>query len=397
MTIKVPWRGILEITGDHDVGKTIAALQTTNSMKDVVFIDDDVKGDGTVRQMKDAGMDFDLYIDLSEARAKLGKTPTPDELLQHVVLSTIEKINEKRRKIIVWDTWRIVYQACRGHVERNQAKYSSVVTWRGNSTIIQGLISKVARMIEVKILNELKSNCDLLIITHHIKDKYVEGVVIGKVPESSATFDEVCNMRIWLRRNQQSKVPVMLFLKRPNVPKLVKGELVFQNIVPLKITPTDKHNSIWAAIDEYIEKPIESRAARPDETPTADELQAISGTLTIETRAYIKSMLDYQKMMAKELEDISLEASEQERIGTTETEKASIDSSTPSNGVQLLSRAKIELGYNLDDIQEIIGKSFAKINEAFSPEYWNVLLKAHDKQIAAMISGNKEKSKAKKK
>lgn len=396
MTIKVPYRGIIEITGDHDVGKTIAALQTTNNMKDVVFVDDDVKGDGTVRQMKDAGMEFDLYIDLSEARAKLGKTPTADELLQTVILPTIEKITEKKRKVIIWDTWRIVYAACRGHVERNQSKYNSVVTWRGTSTMIQGLISKVARMIEVKILNELKASCDLLIITHHIKDKYVENMIAGKVPESSATFSEVCNMRMWLRRNQQSKVPVILFLKRPNLPKLVSGQLRFVNIVPLKITPTDKHQSIWDAIAEYEANPIESRKPTEAETPNDEELAAINNTLSKEQQSYIRAMIDYQKTMAKELEEVDLEAPETQQEARQSTEQSK-DSDYPTNGVQLLSRAKAELNYSLTDIETVLSMKFAQINESKDiAKLWKQLHNHWEQEISQAIAGKQPVKKSKK-
>jgi len=380
MTIKVPYRGIIEIVGDHDTGKTIAALQTTNSTKDVVFVDDDVKGEGTVRQMKETGMEFDLYIDLSKERAKLGETPTASQLLENVVLPTVRKIIEKRRKIIVWDTWRIVYQSARGHVERNQNQYSHVVNFRGNSQIIQGLISKVARMIELKILNELKDHCDLLIITHHIKDNYVGGIAVGKIPESSNTFSEVCNMRMWLRRNSRSKVPLILFLKRPSLPKASTAGIRFVNIVPLKITPTEKHQSIWDAIAEYEARPIESRMPTEEETPTAEELAAISGTLTAEQKSYVQSMIEFNKQMEKDL----LEADEN-IPPMAEVMKAAAPKDVPANILQLISMSREKLGLDMAQVQDILELSYPELlkRQDELPEFWKALTERKEIMIAA--------------
>ncbi len=395
MTIQIPYRGVIEIVGDHDVGKTIAALQASNNMKDVVFVDDDVKGEGTVKQMKEAGIEFDLYINLAEERLKLSAAPTPDELWQYVVLPTIEKITEKKRKVIIWDTWRIVYQSARGHVEKNQQKYKDVVNFsRGTSIMIQGLMSKVARMLERKQMNELKAVSDLLIITHHVKDNYVNNVIVGKIPESSATFDEVCNMRLWLRRNQQSKVPVMLFLKRPNLPIVDKGKLKFVNIVPLKITPTDKHESIWDAIEDYQKNPIQSRVPRQDETPTPEEFAAISGTLTDEQRAYIKVQLEFQLKMEKELgeaiENTPQSVTERHRNASSERKEAEA-SNIPSDGIKLLGRAMAEFKLTGDKVAEILGKKdVSALIEEYTPEDWETLKEKVSAQNEPETAGGKK-------
>lgn len=383
MTIQVPYRGIIEITGDHNTGKTIAALQTSNNMKDIVFVDDDVKGDGTVRQMKEAGMEFDEYINLGTERLKLGNTPTADELLSEIVLPTIQKIKAKKRKIIVWDTWRIVYQSARGHVERNKSRYNNVVDFtRGTAPMIQGLISKVARMIERKQLMELKEVCDLLIITHHIKDNYVSNVLVGKIPESSANFDEICNMRVWLRKNVGGKVPIVLFLKTPNIPVTKKGKLIFTDIVPPKITPIKGEESIWDAIHRYELEPVDGRELRQDELPNPEELAAISGTLTDEQRLYVRQTIEYNLKVEKELaEAINEDQSEKQIAVSVKTpqdapgrkETASNDS-YPRNGVELIARAKAELGIEATELPKLlhVGDLQDVVSE-FIPEHWDAL------------------------
>lgn len=381
MTIQIPYRGIIEITGEHDVGKTIAALQTSNNMKDIVFVDDDVKGEGTVRQMREGGIEFDDYIDLSPMRVALGKAPTADQLIDQVIDPVMERILKKKRKIIVWDTWRIVYQSLRQHVERNQVKYSSVVKWQGNSTIIQGLISRVARGLELQYLNRLKANSEIIIITHHIKDWYESNVKVGSIPESSATFQEVCNMRLWLRRNHQSKVPVVLFLKRPNVPKIVKGKLTFIDIVPEKITPTAKHESVWDAIQDYNDNPIQSRPRRPDEIPTPEELMAIRGVLSSEMLSFVKASIEYNLKIENELKEAMTAArTEAEETAEEEQPKRNEQSTTPKTAVELLGAAKDQLNYSLSDIEKILGMSFAEINSTYQKSYWVKLVAAKSEQ-----------------
>jgi len=355
MTITVPYRGIIEIVGGHDVGKTIAALQTAYPYDQTVFVDDDVKGDGTVRQMRDANIAFQQYINLGEKRAELGNTPTAEQLLNKIVLPTVEDICRSHHEVIIWDTWRICYQSARQYVEKNQQLFNNAVKWSGNSTMIQGLISKVARMIEQRQINLLRTHCDLLVITHHLKDKYEANVRIGETPESSTTFSEVCNMRIWLRRNPQSKVPVMLFLKRPNMPKVVNGIMQFVNLVPMKITPLPEEQSIWEALHRYELDPLESRTPREDEKPNAEEYAMISNTLTLEQKQYVMEMAKYVKTDEEIAKDLI--PAQPEPVKHTAKELDNI----PKNGVALMTACMKEFGMKGETLAEVTGKDLASI------------------------------------
>lgn len=388
-TIQIPFRGIIEIVADHDVGKTIAALQAVYPYSKTIFVDDDVKGDGTVRQMSSIDQTFEKYINIGDMRASLGEAPSPRDLLRKIVYPTIEEISSTKHDVIIWDTWRIVYQSARLYVEQNQAEFKNVVTWRGTSTMIQGLISKVARMIEQNQLNKLRNACDLLIITHHMKDNYQQNVIVGRIPESSATFSEVSNMRIWLRRNTRSKVPTMLFLKRPNIPAIAKGKMVFMNVVPMKIVPTPKDQSIWDAIQRYVENPIESREASAEETPTAEELAMITGTLSPEQKSFMLEMLRYSKQeeelvmeAASVADDVKTVApASQEQPGSTPAKQATNDA--PITAIQLLGRAKAEYGYEMPQVLEILGKSFGEVNSNYDVKYWDMIKAAASKKEAS--------------
>lgn len=384
MSILVPYRGIVEIVADHDVGKTIAALQTVYPYKKTIFVDDDVKGDGTVKQMKEGGVEFEKYIPLGDMRAKLGEAPSPKQLLRDIVYPTVNEISSSKHEVIIWDTWRIVYQAARLYVEKNQNEFKDVVTWRGTSTIIMGLVSRVARMIEQNQLNKLRNSCDLLLVTHHLKDNYQQNVVVGRIPESSATFSEVSNMRLWLRRNTQSKVPIIIFMKRPNLPVVKKGRPIFVNIVPEKITPTAKDESIWDAIHRYEENPIESRPPREDEMLTPEERAMVTGTLSPEQKLYMLEMLKYQK---QEEEIVAQLSGTQDQ--TTE-KKEEVKEGYPANAVQLLGKAWSELKFDLKKVEATLKIPFAEIKETFTPNYW-------DQLVAAQNGENNEQSTDKKK
>jgi hypothetical protein len=355
MTLTVLYRGIVEIVGGHDVGKTIAALQAGYPYDKTVFVDDDVKGDGTVRQMRDNGVTFGQYINLGEKRVALGDTPTADALLNKIVLPTVQDICRTHHELIIWDTWRICYQSARQYVEKNQSLFNNVVKFQGSSIIIQGLISRVARMIEQRQINLLRTHCDLLIITHHLKDKYEANVRIGETPESSTTFSEVCNMRMWLRRNPQSKVPIVLFLKRPNLPKVVDGFMQFVNLVPMKITPTANEQSVWEALHRYELEPLESRQPREDETPTAEELAMISNTLTLEQKQYVLEMAKYAKSEEEMVKDLIPAQPEPVKYMAKDLD------AIPTNGITLITSCMKEFGMNGETLAEVTSKSLPEI------------------------------------
>jgi hypothetical protein len=362
MPIQVSSRGIVEFVGEHDTGKTLAMLQAVYPWKKTVFVDDDVKGDATVKQIEELEGKkreeiFGEYIDVRLWRTKLGKTPSPTQLMEKVVEPIIDQITRKKWEVIIWDTWRIVYQSIRGHVDTHQSDYRGVVTFRGSSTIIQGLVSRVARMVEQNYLSRLRDSCELLLVSHHIKDWYDNNVVVGVKPESSATFSEVSTMRIWLRRNSQSKVPIMLFLKRPNLPrKTSKGRPRFINIVPPKVTPLPTDESIWDAIERYEKDPVESRALRPDEQPTTEEMTLISGMLSDDQKLY---MMEVLRHLEKEKETTS-------KLMATVSGRA--NGITPQTGIQILTMAMSEydmdsmmvseiLEMELEDVQTLEGTS----------------------------------------
>jgi hypothetical protein len=197
-----------------------------------------------------------------------------------------------------------------------------------------------------------------------MKDNYQNNVIVGRIPESSSTFSEVANMRIWLRRSTVSKVPIMIFLKRPNIPTIVKGKPRFINIVPEKVTPNYspklKEESIWDAIARYEQEPFESRVRREDETLTSEEMALVSGTLSNEQKSYMMEMLKYQK---EEAEEISSAVSESKEV---------VSNGNPENGIKLIALAQATYKSALPELKSILGDDFLK---NYKPEMWEKVVK----------------------
>jgi len=127
------------------------------------------------------------------------------------------------------------------------------------------------------------------------------------------------------------------------MPSIAKtGAPRFVNIVPLKITPTEKDESIWGAISRYEQKPIENRQPTADETPTKEEFAAISGTMTEEQKQYAKEML---RLQAETTEDFLGDLSK----GMKQTE---VDH--PANGTQLLTMSANRYSLDSDEVLTLL-------------------------------------------
>jgi hypothetical protein len=281
-----PVRGVVSIFGGHDSGKTSAALGANGNPETTHFIDSDLKGGATAQQLREAGVQFGGYYDMTPHFS--GMKPTENYAVKF--RETIFGLPEHTDLIVV-DNWQPVYESLRMHVDNNRPSFKDIIKWSPNSTINNGLVSKVARRLEEALLQELSRRSKLVIVTHHLKDRYVQNVVVGKVPEASKLFDRVCVMRIWLRHNPASPVPIILFPKRPNKPMLVDGQLRFENYLPRRAVPLQTERSIWDTIERYHADPIGNRLPSPNETPNEYELAMMAGVLSADAKRTLETAL----------------------------------------------------------------------------------------------------------
>ena len=77
-----------------------------------------------------------------------------------------------------------------------------------------------------------------------------EGAKTGKeIADISKTFDIVCNLRLWLRNNRDSGVPIALVLKRISKLEVTDDGILPVNVLPRRIKPLPDERTIWQSID----------------------------------------------------------------------------------------------------------------------------------------------------
>ena len=90
-----PITGVIQVTGEHDTGKTWFALSCGAAPRKIGFIDDDIKGRSTVNQI--GANNFGFYDDF--VRGTVGMR----ELDTHAYgLAIIEQIAKLDLDVVIW-------------------------------------------------------------------------------------------------------------------------------------------------------------------------------------------------------------------------------------------------------------------------------------------------------
>jgi hypothetical protein len=112
-------------------------------------------------------------------------------------------------------------------------------------------------------------------------------------PDSSKVLESVPRMRVWLRQNSNSPVPVGLILKRLDKKVVQDGKVRTVSVLPRKIVPLPTEHSLWDTIWRYWDNPID--LAEPDslEIPTEYELGILDGTLTKDQKYLMQQMIEH--------------------------------------------------------------------------------------------------------
>lgn len=309
--------GIIQITGEFDVGKTSMALECGYHPSQIIFVDNDVKGKATVKQLIDDGLEFARYIDFT---AMVTNKSTWGVYQQTIaVLDEVEEIvvSNQDVKCLIWDTWSRAggsfVEYVRKYPERFVVPNSKGNYWTGNAQIVTGTQYKYAALHESAMLNKMQKIIPLIFLVTHIKNRFDgSGVKIGVKPDSSKALNRVPYFRVWLRRNPESAIPIALVTKRINkkIYDESVGGLRTQSILPPKVTPNiilpeengTMHNdrSLWDTIARYYEHPAGLRKLLPAEIPDEKENAILSGTMTKEQRIEWLAALQQKKLVETE-------------------------------------------------------------------------------------------------
>ena len=261
------FNGIVHICGEHDTGKTLMAIGACHPSR-VAFFHNDVKAPGI------AASEFGFYDDL--VAKNLTYLQTKDHFLEE-----IDKFKPGQFDGIVIDTWTRIEDALINYGKLNATKFRENQTMAAGQTYRWGQEWQEGRWYEASIISKLSQLAPYVCLVTHLKDHYLAGKKTGKeVPASSETMDRVCNLRVWLRHNPDSGVPIALVLKRPSLTTITENGLEVINYLPRRIRPLPEEKSVWDAIDRYKANPVRATDLFDYEIPTKFELSILDGILT---------------------------------------------------------------------------------------------------------------------
>jgi len=270
--------GTILITGEHGVGKTSFALEGNDPAR-IHFVDDDLKGRGTIAQLKQDKIEFGQYTDFIEM------TRGKKRLDVHKAgLKLIHDIKPGQFDCLIWDTWTRFEETFHSYIQANPNEFRDPDGWAAMGKIRSGEEYKESRIYEANVIAELQSKVPLVILVSHLKNFYQNNVATGKqIPAVSPAVLRVCSLRMWLRHNPEGSTPIGLVLKNIDR-KIVQeetGRLRTVQVLPMKITPQEGEFSVWDSISRYYENPFGlQETTHPWEVPNDFEMSLITGTLT---------------------------------------------------------------------------------------------------------------------
>jgi hypothetical protein len=340
-----PIKGMIAIISNYGVGKSTFALECGYHPKDICFINDDVKETGFEK-------DFGQYVDLVTESKGMKILD-----LHKFCLNLIDNI--KPCKVIIWDTWTQAQGTFPAYVKSYPNEFRNPKEYSPKGSIKAGEMYQDAYRYEGVWLTKLKSKCNLLILTFHLKQDYLNNVAIaGKFrPGHDRGIEKYADLRIWLTPNPDSQVPAGLVLKNISRKQLTDKGIRTSQALPLRVPRCN-----WDSLLEYWKNPIGDREPTKDERPSAFELSLIEGTLTPEDkRLYEASLSLVEKQDAQnDAEELLMKQSQEKAIKAYITANLS---SLPSMAIMTAVNKAIESG-ELDYDGEVTVAKVSKWNGA---------------------------------
>jgi len=281
--------GIIHITGEPDTGKTLLAL-TAYHPKDTAYFFDAVK------RPPIAQTEFGLFVDLVE---RYGNLTTLE--FYKAIMAEIQKIPAGKYKSIIFDTWARTGKAIRYYAKANPYEFREASTFSASGTIANMEKWSETHRVEAAVISALSRKSEFVALITHIKPQMKGGAKTDSYePDCGKSFDTACNMRLWLRHNEHSGVPIALVLKRLSKIELTEDGVKPVNVLPRRIIPLQDEYSIWQSIERYWQNPVGNREPLPDEIPTPFELSILDGILTDDQKEIWRAELNAQQKQEKE-------------------------------------------------------------------------------------------------
>ena len=303
--------GVIQVTGEHDTGKTTFALECGAAPEKICFFDDDIKGRTTVTELEQSGVKFGKYVDLVQLGDKKA------ELDYHnAVMKEIQGIEPGQFDAIIFDTWTHFANTTHAYVLTNPNEFKK--NWAPMGTIKGAQQWQEARRYEAKIISYLNSLAPTVILVTHLKDQYMGKVKVpGKqIPANSNALDRVLRFRVWLRLNPTGRaVPIGLCMKRLDKKHVENGVIRTVNVLPRKLIPQETEPSLWDTIWRYWKVPMGDREPTDEELPTEYELSILDGTLTRDQTHTLRTMVA-SGLLEQPEEESNMVGVDQEKLAT---------------------------------------------------------------------------------
>lgn len=345
---KNPITGLINVTGEPDTGKTSFALSSGAAPERTAFIDDDVKGGSTVKEVIASGHKFGYYRDLVKEAEGLREIDFHNLCLQ--IIHDLEAM-KGNLDVIVWDTWTKFENTFQPVVVSSPLRFRQYYSAMGQ---IKGAEQWQASFdYEAIVLAKLVNIAPLVIVTSHLKKDQTR---VRDIAESKKPLVQKSRMRVWLRHNPDAPQPIGLMLKR-----LLKMTVTDEGMVPVNVTHRKVKPLTWKRLIHFWENPVGDNPPTAEERLSEYELSILDGVLTRDQKEALK---------------LAVIEAEKEREQEKAIEEAARNDPRPQDGIKFIGRVKSEFGLDLKQVQDILGIPFAQINKEYKVEFWDTI-KAH--------------------
>lgn len=281
----VLFRGLVNVSGTHDSGKSTFAFECGASPEDMAFFDNDLKGGHIVDQVKDSGHKLGFYENLVTATS--GKKEIETHKICIGAIEQMEAATTKRGKpfeALIWDTWTPFEVTFHPYVVTNPGQFRTY--WSPNGVIKGAEQWKASFKYESEIIDRLLQSAKMVILTAHLKPEVVGNRKTGKmIPDVKNPVIEKSMLRVYLMPSAKGPQPIGLILKRISKSIVTENGIITESVLPRRLEPFT-----WGEIRKFWDKPIGNRPLNESELPNAFELSILDGTLTDEQ----KLIMQYQ-------------------------------------------------------------------------------------------------------
>jgi len=277
-------KGLVVVGGSFDTGKSSFALGVPGIKPEkILFFNSDVRDVNTLDEL---GVKHINLVNIAESK-KL-------ELAFHEeVMKIIDGIKPNQYDCIVFDTYTSFADTFHAYVVKNKKKYSS--EWHGTAQIVGGRLWKQVRRHEQFVINKLLSKAGIVILTAHLKNHYVNQHKSElMVPAFSPAITKAAVLKLWLRKNPNSPVPLALVEKRLSTRFYNEDTERIETIsvLPQKLVPLENETSLWDSIARYQVAPIGLREPIDSEKLTEQEILDMAGVLSDDDKRTLMIMIE---------------------------------------------------------------------------------------------------------